>query len=141
MNHGISSTAKTLGMTPDTLRYYEKLRLLAPTRNEAGLRLYSERDFARLRFLKRAQALGFSLGDIRQLLQLRESPGRSSRAVRELARRKLDELDTRLRVTRQMHSELTELLGLCSGAAECCPILDRMDGGQEHPVGPGGSRR
>ena len=128
MGQSIGSAAKALGITPDTLRYYEKERLLPPPgRNAAGRRIYREEDFARLRFLKRAQALGFSLADIRQLLRLRDAPARSSRAVRELAQRKRDALEVQMREVQQMHAELTRLLALCTGSGECCPIIDRMN--------------
>ncbi len=124
----IGSAAKSLGVTPDTLRYYEKLRLLPPpARNAAGRRVYRDEDLARLRFLKRAQALGFSLQDIRQLLKLRDNPRRSSRAVRDLAQRKRDSLEAQLHAIEQMHAELTRLLELCTGSGECCPIIDRME--------------
>jgi len=130
VNQGIGSAAKALGITPDTLRYYDRLRLLPPpARNAAGRRIYREPDLERLRFIKRAQALGFSLADIRQLLRLRESPGRSSRAVRELAQRKRDALEVQLREIEQMHAELTGLLNLCTGSGPCCPILDRINQG------------
>ncbi len=130
MTQSIGSAAKALGITPDTLRYYEKLCLIPPpVRNAAGRRIYREEDCARLRFLKRAQALGFSLADIRQLLRLRDSPARSSRAVRELAQRKRDALGVQMREVKQMHAELSRLLGLCTGSGSCCPIIDRMERG------------
>ncbi len=131
MSQSIGSAAKTLGTTPDTLRYYEKLHLFPPPgRNAAGRRIYREEDLGRLRFLKRAQALGFSLADIRKLLHLRDSPTRSSRAVRELAQRKRDQLEVKMREVEQMYVELSHLLALCTGSGMCCPILGRMDRGK-----------
>ena len=130
MSHSIGSAAQVLGITPDTLRYYEKLRLLPPAaRNAAGQRVYRDEDLARLRFVKRAQALGFTLADIRQLLRLRENPVRSRRAVRELAQRKCDALKSQLRAIGEMHAELTRLLKLCTGTGECCPIMEQIDRG------------
>lgn len=128
ISFSIGTAAASLGTTPDTLRYYERLRLLPPpVRNTAGRRIYRDEDIARLRFLKRAQALGFSLNDIRQLLKLRDNPRRSSRAVRDLAQRKRDALAAQLRSIEQMHAELGRLLELCTGSGECCPIIDGMD--------------
>ena len=130
MTQSIGSAAKAIGITPDTLRYYEKLQLLPPPgRNAAGRRVYREEDLARVRFLKQAQALGFSLADIRQLLRLRESPTRASRTVRELAQRKRDALEVQMRQVKKMHAELTGLLALCTGSGSCCPILERIEGG------------
>ncbi len=130
MNHCIGNTAKSLGITPDTLRYYEKLRLVpSPPRNAAGRRVYREADLARLRFLKRAQALGFSLQEIRQLLRLRDAPARSSRTVRALALRKRDQLEVQMQEVHRMHAELTRLLALCTGSGTCCPIMERIEQG------------
>ena len=135
MSQSIGSAAQALGTTPDTLRYYEKLRLLPPPgRNAAGRRIYREEDFARLRFLRRAQALGFSLEEIRQLLRLRDCPERSSRAVRALAQTKRTQLEVQMREVEQMHGELTRLLALCTGAGTCCPIMEGIERGQ----GPSG---
>lgn len=73
-------------MSADTLRYYEKIRLLpASSRTAGGKRLYHDQDSARQRFIQRAKSIGFSLSEIGGLLRFRENPGKSSRAVRELA--------------------------------------------------------
>jgi len=117
-----------VGITPDTLRYYEKIGLVPqPTRNTGGRRVYCEKDLARLRFVKRAQALGFTLHDIGRLLRLRENPVRCSKAVRTLAQQKRDALLTQLREINQMQRELSLLLNLCTGADDHCPILDELD--------------
>lgn len=130
----IGEAAAAVGIAPDTLRYYEKIHLLPrPARNAGGRRTYRERDLARLRFIKRAQALGFSLHDIGELLKLREDPVKCSKAVRTLAAQKRDVLEAQLRETERMHRELSLLLNLCRGAADHCPILERMEGGEPRP--------
>lgn len=130
MNVGsIGDAATAVGIAPDTLRYYEKIGLVPrPMRDASGRRVYREKDLTRLRFVKRAQALGFSLHDIGQLLKLREDPVKCSKAVRELAAQKRDTLAAQLRETERMHRELSLLLSLCTGATDHCPILEQMEG-------------
>jgi DNA-binding transcriptional MerR regulator len=124
----IREAAKAVGLSPDTLRYYEKIGLVPrPARGAGGQRAYRENDLARLRFVMRAQALGFSLGEIRQLLRFREDPLRSSQAVRRLAQRKQEALSAQRRTLEHMHSELRLLLTLCTGTGGHCPILERLD--------------
>jgi len=124
----IRDAAQTVGLTTDTLRYYEKINLVPrPERGVGGQRTYGEKDLARLRFVTRAQALGFTLEEIRQLLRLRENPIRCSKGVRELAQRKCETLATQRQTLEQMHRELTLLLNLCTGASDHCPILERLD--------------
>ena len=116
------------GLPASTLRYYEKINLVPrPARGVGGQRTYSEKDLARLRFVTRAQALGFTLEEIRQLLRFRENPVRCSKGVRQLARRKSETLAAQRQALEQMHRELTLLLNLCTGASDHCPILDRLD--------------
>ncbi len=125
---GIGSAAETVGITRDTLRYYEKIGLVPrPARNAGGRRVYREKDLTRLRFVKRAQALGFSLHDIGRLLRLREDPVKCSKAVRILAKQKRDALLTQMREIEHMQRELSLLLNLCTGADDHCPILDELD--------------
>jgi len=117
-----------LGMSNDTLRYYEKIGLLPPVRRTAsGQRRYSPRDLSRLRFIRRAQAMGFSLDEIAQLLKMREDPLHARTDVRKLAHQKLKEVETRLKDITTLRNELQLLINLCQGAEEGCPIVERMD--------------
>lgn len=126
----IREAAQTVGLSADTLRYYEKINLVPrPARAVGGQRSYSEKDLARLQFVTRAQALGFSLEEIRQLLRFRENPARCSKSVRALAQRKCDALSAQRQAIEQMQHELTLLLNLCSGTSDHCPILERLDSG------------
>lgn len=135
MSQSIGSAAATVGITADTLRYYEKIGLLPrQARDASGRRIFRDKDLARLRFVKRAQALGFSLQDIRQLLRLRENPIKCSKAVRALAQDKRDSLLTQMREIERMQAELTLLLNLCTGAADSCPILDRLAQDESRPA-------
>lgn len=123
----IREAAQQVGLSADTLRYYEKISLVPrPARASGGQRAYGEKDLARLRFVTRAQANGFTLQEIKQLLRFREDPRKCSKAVRALAQEKRDSLLVQLREIERMQSELTLLLNLCVGG-ENCPILEKLD--------------
>lgn len=127
LSYSIGSAAATVGITPDTLRYYEKIGLVPRlARTAGGRRVYGEKDLTRLRFVKRAQALGFSLHDVGRLLRLRENPVKCSKAVRTLAQQKRDALLMQQREIEQMQRELSLLLNLCPGTGDHCPILDEL---------------
>jgi len=130
MGRQIGQTAEILGMSADTLRYYEKIKLVPRAdKNRSGRREYTEADLARLRFVQRAQSIGFSLNEIGHLLKLRENPGKASRDTRALAEEKCRKIEDKLHILKKVHGELTLLLGLCSGDGENCPIIDRLDCG------------
>ena len=126
----IGKAAEILGMSPDTLRYHEKIGLVPRAgKNYSGRRVYSEKDLARLRFVQRAQCIGFSLNEISRLLKLRENPGKSSKSIRALAAQKCGEIEERLQTLKKVRGELTLLINLCRGDSAHCPILDRLDHG------------
>lgn len=127
MTASIGEAAERLHSSPDTLRYYEKIGLVNPARTTGGRRVYDRIDLDQLRFIQRAQAVGFSLAEIDQLLKLRSNPVRCSESVRALAAGKVEELGDKLEALRRMHDELSLLLGLCSGDADECPILDSLE--------------
>ena len=132
MTRTISEVAAETGLSTDTLRYYEKIRLLpAPGRTAGGKRVYREQDIARLRFIQRAQSVGFSLKEIGKLLRFRENPGKSGRAVRELAARKYEHVKESLTLLKAVEAELALLLKVCRGDSETCPILTTLDGKSE----------
>lgn len=127
----ISEASAGTGFTPDTLRYYERIRLMPPPgRTSGGKRVYLERDLARLRFIRRAQAVGFSLDEIRKLVRFREDPARSGRAVRKLAAAKYEQLTEKLESLQSMETELALLLSLCRGEPGSCPILEQLEGNE-----------
>ena len=107
----IGEVAERSGVGVETLRFYERRGLLGrPQRTAAGYRLYEEEALERLAFIKRAQAIGFSLDEIGEILA-ESSGGRSPcHRVREMARRKLVELDARLRELRRHRDELASTL-------------------------------
>lgn len=124
----IGEISERLGVSIDTLRYYEKIGLL-PTvaRSASGIRKYDDEDLARLRFIRRAQTMNFSLSEIAGLLKLRENPRQARDEVRELTRHKLAEIEARLNELDVLRAELRALLQRCEGARNGCPILERIE--------------
>jgi DNA-binding transcriptional MerR regulator len=124
----IGEAVERSGLTADTLRYYERIGLLPPPgRSPGGRRIYRERDLARLRFIRHAQAVGFSLDEIRDLLRFREVRAGSGRAVRELAGRKHQAVREQMELLQRMESELALLISICTGDRDACPILERLE--------------
>lgn len=123
------------GVKSETVRYYERRGLLAkPPRTAAGYRLFDADAVRRLRFIKHAQALGFSLKEVKELLALRVRPGVSCGDVRRRAEAKLVDVDDKLRALRAMRKTLERLIGTCAnrGPVSACAILASLDAGDEH---------
>jgi MerR family mercuric resistance operon transcriptional regulator len=97
-----------------------------PVRPASGTRRYTDADAQRLRFIKRAQLMGFALAEVENLLDLRAR--RSCRTTRDLAASKLESVDARIRELRQLRKELAALVAQCDTNASDseCPILDRL---------------
>lgn len=123
----IGDVGRALGLSTDTLRYYEKIGLLPRvSRNASGIRGYGEKDLSRLRFIRRAQKMGFSLAEIAQLLAMRDNPQGARESVRKLTAAKLDEVEARLGELTLLRNEMRLLLNLCRGATAGCPIIDTL---------------
>jgi len=106
----IGALAKRAIVNPRTLRYYERIGLLAPSaRTDAGYRLYTERDATRLSFIRRAQALGLSLTEIADVIALREAGTTPCRHVSAVARAKATAIDARIVELEALRDELTRL--------------------------------
>ncbi len=114
-----------------TVRYYERRGLLPkPPRTESNYRLYSEDNVRRVRFVKRAQELGFSLKEIKELLALRIDSRATRAHVRERAEAKITDIEERIRSLRAMKKTLTRLTAACCGGGGSvgdCPILEALD--------------
>ncbi|MCH7829634.1 MAG: heavy metal-responsive transcriptional regulator [Proteobacteria bacterium] len=124
----IGDVTKLLGISADTLRYYEKIGLLpAVNRTASGIRDYLKRDLSRLRFIQRAQKMKFSLKEIAELLKMREDPQHARDEVRLLTRSKLTEIEENLDDLQHLRNELQLLLNLCTASADGCPIIDSID--------------
>jgi Hg(II)-responsive transcriptional regulator len=126
----IGEVAAAAGVHVETLRYYERRGLLAePKRTRAGYREYPGEAVARLRFIKRAQELGFTLAEIEELLALREARAGSCAEVRAAAGAKIEGIDRKLRALAAMRAALGELVETCDreGSARRCPLLESLD--------------
>ncbi|MBX3693517.1 MerR family DNA-binding protein [Dokdonella sp.] len=126
----IGRLAEHAGVGIDTVRYYERAGLLAPAgRSPSGYRQYGEGELRRLRFIRRAQHLGFSLAEIGDLLAIGGQDDIA--AVRELARRHLDGIEQRMAELQRMRDALGRLVTACPGhgLAQDCPILRAFDEG------------
>lgn len=122
----IGQLMKRTGVPVDTIRYYESHGILPPaSRRESGYRDYDEQDVARIRFVRRAKHLGFSLREIRELLDLSGRPDGDMAAVRAAAAEKLAEVDIRIAELRRVRDGLHRLVEACPGHGdrEGCPIL------------------
>ena len=126
----IGRIARDAGTGVETIRFYERQGLLAkPARTISGYRSYSPEVIRRLRFIRQAKALGFSLSEIKELLALRVTPGRSCSDVRQHAREKIAEIDRKITSLARMKRALEKLAAACSGKgpASACPILDALE--------------
>lgn len=118
----------------ETIRYYERRGLLPrPPRRPSGYRIFSPSAVQVLRFVKTAQALGFSLKEIKELLSLRIQPGRSCADVRGRAEQKVTEIDQKIRTLQAMRKALVRLAAACSGRGPIseCPILESLEAGEK----------
>lgn len=124
----IGQVVAELGISADTLRYYEKIGLLVNIqRTQAGIRLYSDGDLSRLKFIKRAQKIGFSLEAIGQLLEFRQAPEQAKPQVRTMAEQKLSEIEAHLVELTRLRDELQGMVEACNQSAGACPILQKLD--------------
>jgi MerR family transcriptional regulator, copper efflux regulator len=124
---GIGQLAKRGGVGIDTVRYYERNGLLAPsTRLASGYRRYGDLELSRLRFIRRAQALGFTLREIKELLAL--SAQRDVARVKRSAQTKLVDVKARIVALERMRDGLAKLIAACPGhgRAADCPILKAL---------------
>ena len=122
----IGELARSLSVNVETVRYYQRIGLMQlPKKPYGGMRSYSDEDLRRLRFIRRAQQLGFSLGDIRELLLL-AAP--DCDRVEALAAKKLSQIKEQVRQLRRIESILTETVGKCASrkANRPCPIIEAL---------------
>lgn len=125
----IGTVAETSGVPAKTIRYYELIGLIKTAqRRPNGYRAYSEHDMRTLHFIKRARGLGFSVEEVRSLLDLWRDKSRSNAAVKTLASRHLKALDSKIEELEVMRSALRDLVRRCRGDARPdCPILGDLE--------------
>lgn len=127
----IGQLARQAGVPIDTVRYYERQQLLATAQRSAGgYRVFSDTDLTRLRFIRRAKALGFTLEEIGELLRLSDRRGEDMAQIRETAVHKLQDIQQRITELQRMHAALEQLVDACPGhgTLASCPILGALTG-------------
>ena len=130
----IGQVAKRAGVGVETVRFYEREGLLEePPRRASGYRQYSEQVVTRLRFIKRAQQLGFSLKEISELLLLRVDVQTSCEEVKQRTEAKIAEVERKMVELQHMRQALLQVHSLCTGQGPTgrCPMLDALD--QQEP--------
>lgn len=126
----IGEVAEQAGVNPQTLRYYERRGVLPkPARRRSGYREYSADAVRIVRFVKRAQELGFSIDEAAELLKLRRTSGMNRERVRTLSQRKVADIDRKIAELKAMRSALAGLVEAChAGHSHECPIIEALDG-------------
>lgn len=130
----IGALARRSEVAIDTIRFYEREGLLpAPKRRASGYREYDSGAVGRVRFIRRAKDLGFTLDEIRELLALEADRDNGVEGVKRRASQRLQELSERIRQLTAMRDALAQLVDECPGCGEpeCCPILSTLHGEQE----------
>jgi Cu(I)-responsive transcriptional regulator len=133
----IGQAAQLSGISPKMLRHYEGMGLLGDVqRTEGNYRQYTEADVHTLRFIRRARDMGFTLDQIRDLVNLWHNRRRSSETVKRIAEHHIGELDQRIAALQAMRRTLQDLVQRCPGNQRPdCPILDDL-GGDKHLYNP-----
>jgi DNA-binding transcriptional MerR regulator len=131
----IGKAARATGLTVDTIRFYQRIGLFkVPARTSGGYRVFTENEIEDLQFIGKAQELGFSLSEIRELTLLRQNAAHACPEVRALIRRKLATIEEKIAALQHVHAELTRSLRMCNRALKShtaddrCPILTESKG-------------
>lgn len=126
----IGEVAARGGVNIQTIRYYGREKLLPePPRLASGYRVYPEQTVRRIRFIKRAQEIGFTLAEVRELLAIRIDSGRDSSEVRALAQEKISGIEEKIQTLHRMKQTLVRITDRCPGCGPAgdCPILESID--------------
>lgn len=128
----IGQLAKEAGVNIETVRFYERCRLLAPSsRKPSGYRLYTPAELRRLRFIKQAQTWGFSLHEVEELLSLRVRSLASCRQVKQRTQAKLTQVEQKIEDLERLATTLRKVIRSCEKGelTEYCPMLKSLEDG------------
>ena len=126
----IGRLAKEAGIGIETVRFYERQGLIAPPpRTDSNYRMYPEEEITRLKFIKRAKNLGFTLNEIKELLALRQDPHATKADVKERTHVKIEDVTKKIRDLTRIKEALEHLYDACDGHGplDQCPIMEAMD--------------
>jgi len=126
----IGKVARLAGVGVETIRFYERQGLIAePPRKESGYRQYPQQTVVRVRFIRRAKELGFTLKEINEMLYLRIDPNTTCEEIRALAEAKKVDIEEKIRALQRMKKALLKLTAACEENSPIgeCPILDFLD--------------
>jgi MerR family transcriptional regulator, copper efflux regulator len=126
----IGELAKRSQVNLETIRYYERMELLPkPPRLQSGYRAFPVESVQRIRFIKQTQELGFSLKEIKELLNLRSDSHSSGADVKNCVEAKIIDIDEKMKTLRAIKKELVQLKASCDGKSSIteCPILKSLD--------------
>ncbi len=139
----IGRVAKAVGVNIQTIRYYERLGLLNPrARRPSGYRLYGEEEIRRLHFIKNAQALGFTLREVNELLNLRIRSSAQCGDVQRKAQEKLAQVERKVQDLQALARSLRSLIWACQDGqpTDHCPILQCLEENKERSQTHGNSK-
>ncbi|NQV60215.1 MAG: Cu(I)-responsive transcriptional regulator [Alphaproteobacteria bacterium] len=125
----IGDAAKATGLSAKTIRYYEGINLVVADRSGNGYRNYSDAHIHKLRFVRRARRLGFSIDVCRALLSLYQDRNRASSEVKSIAKKHLGEIEAKIVELQNLQETLSHLIDHCAGDDRPdCPIMDGLSG-------------
>jgi len=130
----IGDVASRADVNKETVRYYEKRELIPkPDRRRSGYRIFTQRHIDQIRFIKRAQQLGFTLSEIKELLELRMDEDTTCSEIKNEAQEKYRDVVEKIEDLQRIKETLTNLIDSCSeeGPAGDCPILEALEGRNE----------
>jgi MerR family transcriptional regulator, mercuric resistance operon regulatory protein len=128
-NLPMGKLSRLSGVNIETIRYYEKIKILpAPPRTESGRRIFGPNELRRLAFVRRSRELGFTIDEIRSLLELGAPGNASCREVRAVATSHLENIRTKIKDLVKLERLLAKTIAQCSWrSVPDCPILDILD--------------
>lgn len=131
ITYKIGDVARRADVNKETVRYYEKRELIPqPDRRRSGYRIFTQRHIDQIKFIKRAQELGFTLSEIKELLGLRMDEDTTCSEIKQEARQKYQDITEKIEDLNRIKETLVELIDSCSGGGPKgdCPILEALEG-------------
>lgn len=126
----IGRLAKQVGLGIETVRFYERQGLIEPPpRTDSNYRIYPEEEVARLKFIKRAKNLGFTLSEIKELIFIRQDPHATKADIKNRTLAKINDIQQKITDLKKIKTALEHLASSCDGhgSLEECPILEALD--------------